>query len=115
MYATVLVPVCLPFFRSRSRLAQWWVVQLAMLAFGIMLAICGSFVSADAKIGLAYLSFITPVTSMFAVELMPYEERPGMAAIGIYTHAFWIIFALVLAMRQLRRESLADQPQRPPC
>lgn len=104
LLAATLVPACMPFFRHSSLLAQWWVLQLIMLAVGIMIAIGIDQLPYDDRADYGFLGLITPTTCFFSVEAAPSPERTFLRSLGFVTHLAWIFAALLLATRARRHQ-----------
>ena len=78
-----------------NRFANWWVVQVCMIAAGILLAIFCEGVGAR---GLGGVGGIAPVTTLFAAEIVGYQSREGILQIGCVFALLWMVAACVRAV-----------------
>jgi hypothetical protein len=102
--AATFVPLCIPIFRRHSRLSQWWVVQLLMLAVGIVLTIALETMRYGDREGYGFLGLLFPISSMFASESASSADRDAIRFLGFFTHSIWIIAALFSATRHRRHQ-----------
>jgi|JI6StandDraft_1071083.scaffolds.fasta_scaffold00413_11 hypothetical protein len=104
LMAASVVPVCLPIFHRHSRLTQWWAIQILMLTAAVLLVVAMEVMTYGDREGWGFLGLLFPVSSMFGAEAAPGSEEDTIRALGFFTHAAWIIAALVLASKERRRQ-----------
>lgn len=91
-----MVPLCIPI--NRNRFVNWWAVQFALIAFGILLSIfCGV---TDSK-SLAGIGVLTPVTTIFG-GMLDYSHDDEILGTGVVIGIVWLLAALGLALRELQ-------------
>jgi hypothetical protein len=74
--------------------ANWWVVQLCMVAVGILLSMfCEVMRARD----FAMLGVLTPVTTFFGAEGVGYQSRKSIMIAGSFFSVMWLIAALIRA------------------
>jgi hypothetical protein len=74
--------------------ANWWVVQLCMVAVGILLVMfCEVMRARD----FAMLGVLTPVTTLFGAETVSYQSRKSIMIAGSFFSVMWLIAALIRA------------------
>jgi 2,4-dienoyl-CoA reductase-like NADH-dependent reductase (Old Yellow Enzyme family) len=74
--------------------ANWWVVQLCLVAVGILLSMfCEVMRARD----FAMLGVLTPVTTLFGSETVSYQSRKGIMIAGSFFSVMWLIAALIRA------------------
>jgi hypothetical protein len=89
----VFPPVLISLNRS-NRFANWWVVQVSMIAAGILLAVFCEGMGARELGGIGALA---PVTALFGAEIVGYQSRDGALQIGCAFALLWTLAAFVRA------------------
>ena len=89
----VFPPVLISLNRS-NRFANWWVVQVSMIAAGMLLAVFCEGMGARELGGVGALA---PVTTLFAAEIVGYSSRDGVLQIGCVCALLWTLAAFVRA------------------
>ncbi|HCN79325.1 MAG TPA: hypothetical protein DIT13_19345, partial [Verrucomicrobiales bacterium] len=79
-----------------NHFANWWVVQIILLALGFGLVISGEVLDVDWLPG---LSFVTPTTAHFGVQSIAYEYRDTVLVLSASLSGIWMLAALVYAWR----------------
>lgn len=118
LLAAAFVPVVATINR-RNAFANWWVVQLCMVAAGILL---GLFCAAAGDRNAAIIGFVTPLTTLFGVVQVDYHSRDGMIGIGSLIALIWvggavmracICFSAYSALEKEARDLAAARPEPP--
>jgi hypothetical protein len=93
LFLAAFTPVLVRINRSNI-FANWWVVQLCMVAVGILLSMfCEVMRARD----FAMLGVLTPVTTLFGAETVGYQSRKGIMIAGSFFSVLWLIVALMRA------------------
>ena len=115
--AAPFLPVLIQVSKA-NHFANWWVVQIILLALGFGLVISGEVLDVDWLPG---LSFVTPTTAHFGVQSIAYEYRDTVLVLSASLSGIWMLAALVYAWRffplyrELEDQALSlDKPPPPP-
>ncbi len=101
--AAGLMPVCLRVgggFPHFSLLSRWWLLQAVILILGGLLMISAETVARDHRTIFGFISLMTPATGLFGSSYATYPDRDMVYTLGLFINAFWILYAIFLALRE---------------
>lgn len=111
LLTAMFMPVLIPLNRGNA-FANWWVVQICLCSLGVLVVIGGE--TAGKNFGL--VGMVTPVTTLFAVETVGYQNRDMALLMGSLFALGWLVAALLRARMnfeqytRLEAEAEATEP-----
>lgn len=78
----------------RNAFANWWFVQVSMIALAILMVMFCDVMNAR---DLAFVGILTPITTLFGAETVPYSSREGLWIAGFGFSLVWLSAALARA------------------
>lgn len=89
--------------------ANWWAVQICMVGLGFLLSM---FTAATGSRDTAFIGFLTPITTLFGVELGPHGMREEIVSIGSIMALLWLAGTLVRAARNFTSYNALEREAR---